>query len=261
MAANDKEPLFAEERKQRILEIVKRNKKVTVPELCGYFNVSGATIRNDLRELENSRLVKRTHGGAMLNTKTGFELDSKHKEVQNLTEKMKIAAAAVDFVEDGDTIILDTGTTTLELAKRLKEKKNITAVVNDLEIARCLENFDGVNIVFLGGTIRKHFHCTVGPAGNRMLAELTVDKAFMATNGISVLKGATTPDVNHAEIKKAMIASADKVIVLCDGSKIGKNSFAQFAVAPQIDMMITDSIEENLKKEFEMAGMDIVMAQ
>lgn len=259
MANNDKEPLFAEERKQKILEIVRRNKKVTVPELCDYFNVSGATIRNDLRELENARLLKRTHGGALLNTKTGFELDSKHKEVQNLAEKSKIAALAINLVEDGDTVILDTGTTTLELAKRLKAKKNITAVTNDLEIARCLEAFEGVNVVFLGGNIRKHFHCTLGPAGIRMLAELTVDKAFMATNGLSLLKGATTPDVNHAETKKAMIATANKVIVLCDGSKIEKYSFAQFATVAQLDIVVSDTMDDAVKKAFEKNGVEVLI--
>lgn len=258
MGINGKGPLFAEERKQKILELLKRNKKITVPELCDSFNVSGATIRNDLRELENAQLIKRTHGGAILNTKTGFELDSKHKEVQNLQAKIRIAEIAIDLIENGDTIILDTGTTTLELAKKLKEKKNVTVVLNDLEIARCIENFDSVNLVFLGGNIRKHFHCTVGPAGIRMLSELTVDKAFMATNGLSIHKGATTPDVNHAEIKKAMIATANKVIMLCDSSKIGKNSFVQFALATQIDTIITDYIEDGIRKDFEMQGIGII---
>jgi DeoR family fructose operon transcriptional repressor len=258
---NEIEPLFAEERKQKILEIVKRNKKVTVPELCNFFNVSGATIRNDLRDLENARLLKRTHGGAMLNTKTGFELDSKHKEVQNLTEKLIIAELAIELIEDGDTIILDTGTTTLELAKKLKDRKNITAVTNDLEIAKSIETFDGVSTVFLGGNIRRNFHCTLGPAGIRMLSELTVDKAFMGVNGISVLKGATTPDVSHAETKKAMVATANKVIILSDSSKIGKNSFAQFATIHQIETIVTENIEDHFKKEFDMVGIEVVTPQ
>lgn len=255
---NDKETIFAEERQQMIVELVKKKKKVTVPELSDYFKVSSATIRNDLRELENARLLIRTHGGAIINTKASFELTTRHKEVQNLDEKRIIAELAKELVEDGDAIIMDTGTTTFEFAKRLNEKRNITAVVNDLEIARLLEDFPGVNVVFLGGSIRKHFHCTVGPAGIRMLSELTVDKAFLGVNGLSLAKGATTPDVNHAETKKAMIAAANKVILLCDSSKIGKNSFAQFAKVHELDMVITDAIDENLKKDFEMAGVEII---
>lgn len=256
--SNNKEIIFAEERQQIILDLIKKKKKVTVPELMDYFKVSGATIRNDLRELEKARLLIRTHGGAMLNTKAGFELTTRHREVQNIKEKQIIATLAKDLVENGDTIILDTGTTVYEFAKQLGEKRNITAVVNDLEIARYLEEFTNINLIFLGGTIRKHFHCTVGPAGIRMLSELTVDKAFLGVNGLSLTKGATTPDIIQAETKKAMIAAANKVILLCDSSKIGKNSFAQFAKVHELDMVITDAIDENMKKDFEMVGVEII---
>lgn len=255
---NEKETIFAEERQRMIVELVNKYKKVTVPEMSEYFKVSSATIRNDLRELENARLLIRTHGGAIVNSKAGFELTTSNKEVQNLQEKMIIAELAIDLIEDGDTIIMDTGTTTFELAKRLHKKGNITAVVNDLEIARCLEDFDNVNVVFLGGYIRKNFHCTVGPPGIRMLFELTVDKAFLGVNGLSLAKGATTPDLNHAETKKAMIAAANKAILLCDSSKLEKNSFVQFAKLQNLDIVIIDAIDEKLKRDYEKVGVEVI---
>lgn len=261
MVLKQKDLLFAEERKQQILALIKNNEKVSVAQLCDVFNVSSSTIRNDLRDLENSNLLRRTHGGAMVKFKTGYELDTQHKEGQYQSEKEKIAKLALDLIDDGDTIMLDTGTTTIELARILSKKRNLTVVINDILIARCLEEIEDINIVFIGGIIRKKFHCTVGTLGTRMISEMTVDKAFMAANGISMKKGATTPDINQAEIKKAMISISNKVIVLCDSSKVGCNSFAQFANLQQIHTIITDAaIDENLRRDFETSEIEVIIA-
>ncbi len=255
-----KELLFAEERKQQIVKLINNSDKVTVAQLCDYFKVSSATIRNDLRELENSNLLRRTHGGAMAKSKTGFELDTPQKEGYHLAEKNKIAEAAIDLIDDGDTIIIDTGTTTMELAKRLNRKSNITVVVNDINIARLLEDYEGISIILLGGMVRKKFHCTVGFWGLKIISEISVDKAFIGANAISS-KGISTPDVNQAEMKKAMIAAANKVIVLSDSSKFGKNSFAKFSNLSQVDTIITDSgLSVVTRKEFEVGGIEIIVA-
>jgi len=148
--------------------------------------LSSSTIRGDLRGLQNAGSLIRAHGGAIEKTKTGFELDSRHKEVQNLAEKQRITQAAIGLIEDGDRIILDTGTTTLELAKRLGQRKDIMVVTNDLEIAGTLEDTEWLEIVFMGGILRKKFHCTIGNQGKEMLSGLTVDKAFMGTDSFSL---------------------------------------------------------------------------
>jgi len=257
------EPLFAEERKQQIVELVKTKKKVLVPELVDLFKVSPATIRNDLRELEHLGLVKRTHGGAIPveYLGAGFELDTERKVVEHLQEKQSIAAAAVQWVEEGDIIVLDTGTTTFELAKRLSGIKNITVVLNDIEIARYLEECEGINVILIGGTLRKKFHCTVGPFATKTLSELNVDKVFLATNGFTMEKGCSTPDINQAEIKKIMMQIATKVIVLCDSSKIGINSFVQFAPVSEIDVFITDDkIGKEYLQELQKLGLEVIVA-
>ena len=125
--------MFPEERKMEIVNFVNEHKKATVAELCDYFEVSSATIRNDLRELEREKLLVRTHGGAMLMTKTGYEFDPYLKQINHLEEKQTIARLASALIDDGDTIILDTGTTTLELARLLEEKRDLT-VVTDLAV-------------------------------------------------------------------------------------------------------------------------------
>jgi len=235
-----REQLFAEERKQATLELLEENSKMTVLDLKEYFEVSAATIRNDLRELANAGLLTRTHGGALSIDKTGFELDSYQKGVKYLTQKQAIAKKALEYVEDGDTIAMDTGTTTLEFAKLLNSKKRLTVIVNDIEIARCLEDETDAVIILVGGHIRRNFHCTVGPVAVKSLSGLNVDKAFMATNGLTVKRGLTTPDISQAEIKKAMMDIASEVIVICDGSKIGNTAFAQVSSIETVNRIITD---------------------
>ncbi len=255
--------LFAEERKLKILEYIEDRRKATVAQLCQHFGVSSATIRNDLRDLETSNLLIRTHGGAMVKTKTGLELDARQKGVHNLEAKRRIAEAALELIEDGDTIILDTGTTTLELARLLDRRRNLSVVTNDLPIALLLEEIESVNVVFMGGIVRKNFHCTViyGTTWGSVLSGLTVDKAFMAANSLSAKKGATTPDIHTAETKKLMVSIAAKVILLCDSSKFEKSSFAQFASLEQIDTIVTDSILDSERRRFEEHGIEVMVAR
>ena len=255
--------LFVEERKLKILEFIEDRRKATVAELCDRFRVSSATIRNDLRDLQASNLLIRTHGGAIVKSKTGSETDMNARKVQNLAAKRKIAEVAVRLVEDGDTIILDTGTTTMELARLLAQKQDITVVTNDLPIALFLEDSDSVRVVFMGGALRKKFHCTVahGSSMNGMLSGLTVDKAFMALNSFSIEKGASTPDIAHAETKKLMMSIAAKIILLFDASKMERNSFALFAPLDKVDTIVTDTIRDEDRKRLEEMGIEVISAE
>ncbi|MCE9614856.1 MAG: DeoR/GlpR family DNA-binding transcription regulator [Lentisphaerae bacterium] len=253
--------LFAEERKAKILEALAAQNKVTVAGLSRVLGVSGTSIRSYLRDLDRAGLLIRTHGGAIARTKTGFEPDSRQKEVHNLDAKRQIARVALSLIDDGDTLMLDTGTTTLELARCLRERRNLTVVTNDLAIAQLLEDHASATIVFMGGVVRKGFHCTVGVQGRELTAGVSADKAFMAANGFSAAKGATTPDITQAETKKRMVAAAGKIILLCDHSKIGKVSFAQFATAAQIACLVTDRIETVERTLVERCGVQVLEAK
>lgn len=247
-----KETVFAEERKSRILQLLNENNRLLVPDLCEAFHVSPATIRNDLRELESCGLLQRTHGGALSNPKTRFELNSWQKEISQLAEKQAIARFAAGLVDDGDTIAIDTGTTALEFARMLGNKRDITVVTNDIQIASQLEQSANAAVILIGGIVRKGFHCTVGPVAVRMLGEFSVDMAFVATNGISLDKGLTTPDIDQAEVKKAMIRIADEVIVLCDSSKFGNKAFVQVAPVAAVSRIVTDqNIDERDLRAFQ----------
>ncbi len=253
-------PLFSEERRGRILELIRERKKLTVNELCELLDVSAATVRGDLRDLDRDGLLLRTHGGAIERSRASYEQISSQRSTERLAEKQAIARAAEALVEDGDTILLDTGTTTLELARRIGTPRRLTVVTNDLEIARVLEEVRGVELVMLGGAVRKGYHCTVGPAGVQMTEYLRVDKAFMATNSLSLDAGATTPDLQQADTKKAMMAIAHKVIFVCDSAKIGRESFARFADLGQIDVLVTDQLDARQRRLYEDQGIEVVVA-
>ena len=258
MAGDVNDTMFAEERKLKIIDILNQNKKVTVTELVHLFNVSSATIRSDLRELNNKGQIIRTHGGAIIESGAGFEPHTEQKRDLNLAAKQQIARLAVDLINDGDTVIFDTGTTTLEFAKLLNQRRRVKAVTNDFEIARVLEEMNSIGVLMLGGEVRKKFHCTVGAAGIEMLAQLSVDKAFMGTNSLSISKGASTPNIQQAETKKAMITSAKKVILLCSSRKLGRDSFAHFASLDQIDTLVVEQIDDNEKFKFEERGVEVL---
>jgi DeoR family fructose operon transcriptional repressor len=252
--------LFAEERRNRILDLLAAESKVTVSRLVTLFRVTGATIRSDLRELEHARLLTRTHGGAISRSKTSHELNAKQKQVQHLAAKRMIGQAALELVEDGDTLILDTGTTTLELAHCLHRRERLTVVTNDVVIAQVLEEFEAVKIIFMGGLLRNGFHCTIGILGRAILEGLSVDKAFMGANGFTVAHGATTPDVQQAETKKMMAARSAKTILLCDRTKIGRVSLTQFLPTAKIDTLVTDALRDPERRRIERAGIEVVLA-
>lgn len=234
--------MFTEERRQKIYEIIQEAKRVSIPELVDKFNVSGTTIRIDLSYLEKTGKITRTHGGAMLNedplTK---EIPIHSRKDSHITQKQKIALYARSLINDGDTILLDSGTTSLELAKLLIDTKDVTVITNDLQIALELQRMQNIYLIILGGRVRNFFECTIGSTAFKYLENLSVDKAFITANAVSLNKGLTTPNLENAEIKTAMMNIADKKYLICDSSKFGKKTACTFAKIEDIDLIITDN--------------------
>lgn len=252
--------LFTAERKTKILELLQLQNKVTVEKLSTEFGVSGATIRSDLRQMHAQGLIIRTHGGAIQKIRSNMELYTDQKMDRNIEQKKRIAEAAIKLISDGNSIILDTGTTTLELAKLLYQKNDLTVITNDLEVALALEKHPSAKIYLLGGLLRKMFHCTLAFPDKPLMDGITVNKAIMGTNAFSLDKGASTPDISQAETKKAMIKCAQEVILLCDSSKIGKLSLAQFAKTEDINVFITDAIRAQDKSIMEEKEITLIVA-
>lgn len=253
--------MFAEERKKKLVEFINEKRSVVVPDLCEAFSVSGATIRNDLRELDDAGLITRTHGGAIRKTRTGYEPDMNFRSGRNMDAKILVAETALDTIENGDTIILDTGTTITELARLLGRKENLTVVTNDITIAAILEKTPSCEVLLIGGLLRKGFHCTVGYGMSSHLDSLSVDKALLGANSFSARKGASTPDLSQSDIKRQMIAVAAKVILLCDHTKLETDSFMNFASPSGIDLLVTDSISAEMLKMYEEKDISVRSAE
>lgn len=251
--------VFAEVRRQEIVALLKQKGSATVNELSDFFSVSTATIRTDLTELEVQGLLKRSHGGALISGSDVTELTSNEKRNMNLPAKMAIAREAMRFVHPGDAIALDTGTTAMELAKQLVTVQNLTVVTNDVEIALFLEQNSDINVYLLGGTIRKYFNCTVGESVTNALNDIHVNTLFLATNGIDISRGLSTPGLDVANIKRKMIEIAGRVVLIADKSKFLNNSFIFFAPLSKMDAIITDAdIGRELKESPETAHIEYI---
>ena len=249
---------FAEERQNSILSLLKTKEKLLVSELCDLYDVSSATIRNDLNTLEKKGLLKRTHGGAIANLKIGFEETSVQKFNVSTQEKVHIAERAESFVEDGDIIAIDTGTTTYALAKMLSGKQNLTVVTTDLRIANLLEGYKGVSLIIAGGAVRKGFGCTTGALANNVLMQMNVDKVFMATNSVGLDGSLSTPDIEQAQIKKSLLKMGRQTFLLCDSTKFTASSFINFGNLNDIDCIITDTgIDPEIAERIKSSGWHI----
>lgn len=235
-----KEPMFAEERQMKIMSILTQEKKILVHDLCRTLNVSAVTVRNDLQDLEDRGLLTRTHGGAILPVQASFEENTSQKEIRNAARKKAIARAAAEYVRDGDTIAVDTGTSAQAFAACLVGKKNLTVITSDLRVALYLEKHSEATVILLGGTVRHGYDCTVGPYAEQMMRDFFVDKCFLGTNGITAERGLSTPKPEQAAVKRLMISQSNQLIVICDGEKFGRNSLVSVAPADAINMIVTD---------------------
>ncbi|MDO4169759.1 MAG: DeoR/GlpR family DNA-binding transcription regulator [Lachnospiraceae bacterium] len=242
MKTNENEvgKLFAEERKEQIISYLRTNKRANIHELIDKFQVSGATIRADLRELESFGYIKRTHGGAMYREDMLSDQDGIASRDSYGQEKQWIADKALQFIQNGETIILDAGTTNMHLARQLKEYENLTVVTNDIVVAGEIYQCPNIKIIFCGGEMRPMYGCTAGAGTMSFIQRLSVDRAFISPNALSVSQGAFTPNFDLAETKRAFMQSAEKNYLLCTSNKIGKKAMCQVARIEEFDAIFTD---------------------
>ena len=244
--------LYEEERKTQIHKYVQEHSRASVQQLSKIFDVSESTIRRDLKELEDSNCLKRTHGGAVSLDLVNFEPTYKEKEDKYAKEKECIARKAIEFICEGDTVLLDAGTTTQFLAKEMRKFSNLTVVTNSIMIAQELQNAPGIEVIVVGGTLRSNTLALVGPLAEDVFKWLRVDICFLATNSLDIKEGLTTPNITEASTKRKMMESAKQVILLADHTKIGKVSFAKFGDLSEINhYIVDDGIETDVVKEME----------
>jgi len=231
--------LLSAEREALICQTLTMGVK-TIAELSVELDVSEATVRRDLESLENAGMIRRVYGGAELLRQRHHEPLYEEKASLHSQEKVRIAEKALSFLQDGDTIFLDGGSTILEMAKRLPRLRNLTVVTNSLMAAAELMEKD-YRLILVGGEFRSLSRTLVGPLTSKILESLYISKAFLGTIGFEPERGISTTDTNEAYTKELVMKQADKVFLLADSSKINVSSFVFSGNIRDIDVLITDS--------------------
>ena len=253
--------MFAEERKQQILAVLHRTQAVRVEDLGRALSASPASIRRDLTDLERAGLLRRTHGGAVSARMAGLEPSVIEKEDQHRPEKAAIAALAASFVQQGDTIFLDAGSTTRQIACELRERRGITVATNALNIAWELASSE-LEVVLTGGQLRRGILSQVGPLAEQTIAALHVDRLFLAANGVDLEKGVTTPSLIEAQTKRAMVARATEVVLVADHSKFARVSFGHICGLERLHAVITDDgLPSDVVRAIEQLGVRVHLAE
>ncbi|WP_316818092.1 DeoR/GlpR family DNA-binding transcription regulator [Pedobacter nyackensis] len=253
--------MLANQRKDKILELLKEDGSAKVVSLAKLFKVTEVTIRQDLEKLEKEGLVLREHGGAFLKNVENQVRTFSLSHQDNLDKKELIAKKCLEFIEPGDTIILDSGSTTTEIAKKLKGIKNLTVITNALNIALLLGAEPGIEVIMTGGEFKPPTLSLTGQKAADFFNGLNVHKLFLATAGLSLKAGLTYPSISDLVVKRAMINSAETTYLVADSTKIGKSSFASLGALSLIDYIITDAgIQEKYKNLLNENEIELIIA-
>jgi DeoR family fructose operon transcriptional repressor len=255
--------VYPEERQHAIAALVAERGRVSVAAVAEEFGVTTETVRRDLALLERSGTLRRVHGGAvpagaLTLAETGLlERHGTHSE-----RKRKMAAAALDLLPGLDgSVVLDGGSSTAALAEVLPGDRRLFVATNSVPIAARLASGTGITLHVLGGRVRGLTQTAVGETPIRALADLRVDVAFIGTNGVSATYGFTTPDEAEAATKRAMIRAAQRIVVLADSSKLGREHLVRFAAVDDVDVLVTDDgADPRTLAELENTGVEVVVA-
>lgn len=228
------------ERRTEITNYLKEHGKVVVEELAEKLNVSTMTIRRDLQILEEEGFVTRTYGGAVLKAQLIKEIPYQEKASINIESKIKIAKYASSLVEAGHTIILDSGTTNMEVAKQIVHIEDLKVITNDVMIAAFLHPYENIKVFCCGGAIQRNTGTILGSYAREFFQDIFADIIFIGASAVDIKYGITTPSIEKAKLKQWMLRAADKKILLTDSSKFGKKSFARVCAIDDLDLIISD---------------------
>lgn len=232
--------MFAAERRQRILELVRSSGAVSLRELAREVQTSEVTVRRDLRALEAEGLLNRRHGGAVSPGGLSHEPTYTEKTHVAAPQKAAIAELAASLVNDGDALVVGAGTTTQAFARRLVRHSELTVVTNSLLVAGALAMARGVDVAMTGGSLRGPIHALVGSMAEQALATVRSTMAVISGNGLTAARGLSTPNITVAGVDRAMAAAARQVVVLADHTKIGLDAMMQTVPAEDITHLVTD---------------------
>jgi len=249
------------DRHQFILQKLSEEGKVSIPQLIDEMQVSGVTIRKDLKLLEKKKLLFRTRGGGSIDNPYAIERPINEKEFIKTEEKKKIAKAALSLIGQNDSIIIGSGTTVFELARQLHPDKRIIVITPALKVALELSNRPNVEVLQLGGLVHHSSASTAGSFAEKILDELFCGVLFLGVDGIDLEHGLTITNIVETSLNQKMIALAQKVVVLADSSKFDKRGLGKICHLDQIDYIITDDhVSGETVSKIEKAGIKVIIA-
>ena len=254
--------LLVAERRHRIVDLLREHGRVTVDALAARFGISLVTVRNDLEWLEKAGALERTHGGALLR-RDDDDQPLTVKRTLHHAEKVRIARVAAALIRDGETIILDSGTTTAEIAKQIRklDLHSINVITNALNIATLLANVPSVRLIMPGGMLRPESYSLSGHIAEAALANLQADRLFLGADGLDPGRGVMTPHLAEAQLNGKMIASSRQVIAVADSSKLMRRNISLIARVEQLHMLITDSgADPEVVAELRRRGVEVRLA-
>lgn len=232
--------MLIDERRQHILQLIQQHGRALVSELSQKLRISQITIRKDLDFLESKGLIQRSHGGALkIQSSAIVDPTLQEKQKQYSAEKQRIAAAAIKLIQDGQCIILDSGTTTTAIAEGLRKFERLTVITNAVNIAATLAN-TSLEIILVGGSLRKNSFSLVGPLAEDNLEQMHADVLFLGVDGFDPEVGVTTPNFLESRVNRLMVKAAQRVVVVCDSSKFNRRSLSRIVPPSAIHHVITD---------------------
>lgn len=263
MATNvDEERIFVEERRNRIVEILSRNNRASVAELSQRFRVGEATIRRDLQELESRGLVLRTHGGVLMMDTASREFPVKERETHNREKKERIAQFIAQFIKNGESIMIDGGTTTMQIARALRVKRQLVVITNCPAIGEQIVGNGDNQVILTGGELRDVTGVAVGPMAEYTIRQFRADRVILGMSSLIPEEGVFTVNASEAELKRVMMRCGKEVIVAMDSSKIGKVTLSFVSDFTLIGKLITDDgiSAEDIQK-IEKQGVEVITVQ
>ena len=229
------------ERRRKIVELVSANHSVKVIDLSKEFDVTEETIRRDLEKLEREKVLVRTYGGAVLTEKTSDDEPFSIRSRENIDRKKSIGQAISDIIQDGDVIMMDSSTTSLEVAKVIGDSKNITLITNSMGLAMEMVQYDKIQVICSGGTLRRRALSFIGPVTKQSIQNYYADKVILSCKGINMEKGIMESNEMESEVKNAMINTARTVILAVDHTKFDNLAMVRSFDFSKVDMVVTDA--------------------
>ena len=249
------------QRREAILQILARQGSVQVTDMVEQFGVSAVTIRSDLTALESQGLVTRSHGGALLARTPPPEHSIRQKDAINHEQKERIGALAASLVRPGDNIVIDSGTTTISLARHLRDADRVTVATNGLNIAWELQDAPGVDLILTGGLLHKKSLSIQGSQAEACLQAYSFDMLFLGVDGFDLQFGVTTHHEAEASLNHKMVERSRKVIVLTDASKFGRVSLHRIVQLDRVHTVITDAgISPEYREGLQRLGIELLIA-